>query len=111
MVTIEDGFVVKRITIENHAEDFLLFREGMAGTVELLHIVVESERGVGRGRELVDKLLANVPPTTTLVYAITRSSNQNARSFYKAIGFRLVGPLIGFYQGRDAVMFGKDVTP
>lgn len=101
---------VTRITLED-ACDFLDYREGSGGTVEIFDIVVGSERGIGRGRRLVQLLIDRVKDQSKLVFAITRNSNAIARLFYRKIGFRRIGTLRSFYPdtGEDAVMYGRDI--
>jgi len=88
-----------RITLNEN--DFIEYREGKAGTLEIFDIAVNSERGKGIGRELVSKL----PPTHTL-YGFTREENHRARAFYKALGFREIF-LEGFYEDGNAYMVIK----
>ena len=76
--------------------------------------MVGTVRREGRGRQLIEKLLKEVPSDTSLIFAITRISNVVAQQFYEANGFRLVGRLHDFYrEGNDgtesALMYGLDV--
>lgn len=99
---------MSRIALDDD-RDFLVYRPGSGGTVEIFDIVVGSERRKGRGRELVSRLLQQFPPDTR-VYAITRASNFIAHEFYEALGFQVVAPLREFYSGEhtiDAVMYGR----
>lgn len=95
--------------------DYLDYREGSGGTVEIFDLAVNSERGKGKGRAMVERLLAlHDEDGTRLVWAITRIDNLIAQSFYEALGFRVVAVLRQFYQDSphkhaDAVMFGKDI--
>ncbi len=98
------------------SRDFLLYREGSGGTVEIFDIVVGSERRVGIGKKMVYHLLeTKVGPEVKLVWAITRASNFIAQHFYEGLHFRVVGVLRSFYkdEGRivDAIMYGLDVNP
>jgi len=99
---------MKTLTLEDPADN-LIYREGSGGTVEIYDIVVGSERGVGKGRALVKRLLDEVQDRTNLIFAITRASNHRAQQFYAHCGFRFVGSLHSFYDGEDAIVFGLDV--
>lgn len=91
----------------NEGQDFLHYRQGSGGTVEIFDIAVNSERGVGRGRQLINLLFDEVRQNTHLVFAITRESNQIARQFYAALGFYKLGELHRFYQEESAIMYGR----
>lgn len=95
--------------------DYLLYRQGSGTTVEILDIVVGSERRKGVGRNLINQLLGLLPVEVKLVFAITRSDNFIAQQFYESLHFRVVGVLRNFYQDTpgvlnqvDAVMYGLD---
>lgn len=106
----------------NGGKDYLSFREGSGGTVEIFDIAVNSERRKGVGKKLVNILLnqldkeADKPPT---VFAVCRSTNKIAHLFYEAVGFRIVANLFDFYKDGvrsdddrgcvDAVMYGYDI--
>lgn len=97
-----------RISI-NGGRDFLDWREGSGGTVEIFDIVVNSARRKGYGRALLGILFAHIPPETH-VWAITRSTNDIAINWYEAMKFRVVGVLREFYEnerGVDGIMFGR----
>lgn len=100
---------MKTITLES-PDDYLTYREGSGGTIEIFDIAVQTERGVGKGRRLIEKLLAEIPSDVRLVFAITRDSNSIARQFYAAVGFHVIGVLGGFYPVADgfqnAIMYG-----
>jgi ribosomal protein S18 acetylase RimI-like enzyme len=94
--------------------DFLLWRQGSGKTVEIFDIQVGSIRRQGIGKTMVFDLLLHAPVDTTLVWAITRSTNLIAQEFYEALGFRVVGILRDFYQDQgfqcctvDAIMYGR----
>jgi|GEM_PF-6766622 len=97
------------ITLDD-PRDFVKYRTGSGGTVEIFDIAVGTERGIGRGRALIAKLLSQID-ASTLVFALTRGSNTPAHAFYMKVGFRCLGLLTRFYPdtGEDAVMFGLDV--
>lgn len=94
---------------------FLVWRLGSgARAIEIFDIAVTSERRKGVGRDLVRKLLKNVPNNTSLVYAITRIGNTVAQQFYEGIGFRLLGRLHNFYRDgaaeiESALVYGLDI--
>lgn len=102
-----------KILLDNDQRDFLVYRQGSGGTIEIFDIVVGSERRVGRGRNLVDKLLKSIPQSVKLVWAITRADNFIAQAFYEELHFRVIGVLRYFYQDGaetvDAVMYGRDI--
>lgn len=95
--------------------DFIDWRLGSGRTVEIFDIAVNSVRREGKGRQLVEKLKMEIPKDTSLIFAITRISNEIAQQFYEANGFRIVGRLHRFYQdgpgGGDesALMYGLDI--
>lgn len=94
--------------------DRVKFRPISGDVVEIEDIAVMSERSKGRGRALVDDMLAIVErnwPETKVVSARTRASNDNAHSFYRALGFRELGRLERLYEGtEDCIVFGLDIT-
>lgn len=96
-----------RITL-NDSRDFLDWRLGSGETIEIFDIVVGSERGVGRGRMLINKLL-RVIPKSHLVFAIARESNGIAKDFYLAMRFKIVARLPDFYEEESAIMYGLKV--
>ena len=100
-------------TIElDTSEDYLIYRKGSGGfTMELFEIVVNSERGKGKGRRLVEKLIDLCPKQTTLIYAFARGDNEIARQFYLALGFEKMVEIKSFYPyssgtTSDAIIFG-----
>lgn len=97
---------MKRIAIENSL-DYLDYRIGSGGTVEIFDIKVRSKRGIGKGRYLLEMLKAQV--STHLIYAITGDSNGIAKEFYLHCGFREIAKLPQFYGTEDAVMYGIDL--
>lgn len=88
---------MKRIVLDGDSRDFLRYRWGSGGTIEIYDIAVNSERGVGKGRRLVNLLVERVSTKTHLIFAITRQSNRIARQFYEAVGFSESATLKGFY--------------
>ena len=107
-------------TVPGGDGDYVIWRNGSGGTIEILDIAVQSERGVGRGRMLMEKLFAVINDNrkdNPLVFAITRSSYPIAQQFYEHLGFRVVGVLRDFYtlsEGGgdgimrvDAIMYGR----
>jgi ribosomal protein S18 acetylase RimI-like enzyme len=101
---------MNRIILDGDPRDFLDWREGSGGTVEIFDIAIGSERRTGKGRNLVEKLFAIVPSAPT-VYAITRAGNEIAQQFYEALLFDRVGVLRRFYRDKgrvvDAVIYGR----
>jgi ribosomal protein S18 acetylase RimI-like enzyme len=88
--------------ITKNKVDYLVYRIGMAGTVEIFDIAVKSERQKGIGRELVQTLIAKTNPKR--VYAFCRSTNESAHKFYDRLGF--IGyDLPNFYEDGDAKIF------
>ena len=104
---------MNRLTLSD-PRDYLDWREGSGGSVEIYDIVVNSDRRRGRGKALVEELVRVVRKTlgrNRLVWAITRSSNLIAQQFYLAVGFRQVGLLVRFYPDNHdhGLMFGVTV--
>jgi ribosomal protein S18 acetylase RimI-like enzyme len=99
------------IILDEDSRDFLCWRIGSGGSVEIYDIAVGSERGVGKGRRLIEELKKQVDPNTKLIFVIARSSNIIAHQFYTAIGFRLIAVLGNFYDDNssDAFMFGLNL--
>lgn len=98
------------IVLDNDPRDYLVWRQGSGDTIEIYDIAVGTERGVGKGRRLVELLLHRVPADTTMVWAITRRSNRIAIDFYRAMGFKQLAKLVEFYgEKQDAVMYGRKV--
>lgn len=90
--------------------DFLDYRRGSGGTVELYDIVVNSDRRKGVGRKLVEELCGRSRREgAKLVWAFCRSDNRIAREFYSAIGFRVLAYVPKFYPEGDAIMYGRDL--
>lgn len=81
-------------------KDFLEYREGMDGTVEIFDIAVGTKRGKGIGTKLINELKEM---NYRLIYAFVRGSNLGARKFYKKNGFKEVR-LPRFYSDEDAVI-------
>jgi ribosomal protein S18 acetylase RimI-like enzyme len=99
---------VNRIVLDDE-RDFLDWREGSGGTVEIFNVQVMSARRKGKGRLLVRKLFAELGPGVT-VWAITRADNEVAVQWYQALGFDVTGVLRRFYgaeRGVDAILFGR----
>ena len=105
-----------RIVLDEDGLDFLDWRPGSGRSVEIFDIVVNSERRKGHGRKLVEKLLQAIEPRTSLIFAVTRISNEVAAQFYAAVGFRILGRLHNFYRDgglpgevESALVFGLDL--
>lgn len=84
---------------------WIMWRYGTGGNVELTDIHT-TERGKGHGRQLfyvmLDALRADPPYYS--VFGFTRVSNEEARAFYAALGFRL-HEVPGVYADGRAVLF------
>ncbi len=89
--------------------DFLEYRDGSGGTVEIFEIVVRSKRRTGIGRALVQSLVDTVQGHTHLIFALMRSSNLIAHDFYQGLGMQVIARLPSFYVEEDAVMYGKHI--
>lgn len=93
----------------NNRQDYLTYREGSGGTIEIFDIAVTSERRVGNGRRLVEMLFAQLEPHIR-VWAITRADNLIAQQFYERLQFECIGVLRRFYGAEksvDAIMYGR----
>lgn len=101
---------MKTISLED-ARDWVKYRQGSGASTEIFDIVVNSERGVGKGRRLIDQVKKDVEEQSKLLYAITRRSNHIAKEFYESIGFRVIGRLYKFYRdtNEDGIMLGIDL--
>jgi ribosomal-protein-alanine N-acetyltransferase len=79
----------------------------------LLLAVGPEQRRRGVGRELVDWLatLARAGGVERIVLEV-RASRPGAREFYRRLGYRELGRLPSYYQGReDAIRVGADLRP
>ena len=97
------------IFLDDDHQDFLIWRDGSGGTVEIFNIHVGSERRRGKGRHLVEALFREVGEGK-LIWAVTRADNCIAQEFYEALRFRVLGVLREFYGARavvDAVVYGR----
>ena len=107
------------MTLDDDPRDFIVWRQGSGRSVEIFDIQIGSERRIGRGTKLVDKLLNSLRKGTTgggvtTVYAITRHGNTIACQFYEKLGFRLCGRLHYFYtdepgQHEHALVYAMDI--
>ena len=105
------------IYLSGDHRDFIVFRSGMARTIELFDIQVGSSRREGKGKQLVQAMLdilKEKESDVSMVYAIVRLSNAIAHQFYEALDFRLVGRLHYFYRdgggkNEHALVYGLDV--
>lgn len=87
----------------NGGKDYLVWRDGSGGTVEIYDIAVNSDRRKGIGRAMVETLKLLVPGKK--IFAITRKSNIIAHHFYEGVGFRLCSDLPSLYEDEDARMY------
>lgn len=76
---------------------FLEWEMRTGGTLEIKDIVVDGRRK-GTGRALVRELVTSMGPVPLTVYAVTRLSNEIARAFWAAVGFREAARIEHFYQ-------------
>ena len=104
---------MNRIQLED-PRDYLEWRDGGGGTVEIFDIVVGSSRRNGIGRLMVSTLLdmvANNHSPLTVVWAITRTENLIAQQFYESMNFEVIGVLRRFYSYEgdkvDAIVYGR----
>lgn len=91
---------MQRITLNE--VDILDYRKGSGDTIEIYDIVVNSERGVGRGKLLFEELLRRENPKR--VFAFCRAENDNAHKYYRKLGCREVD-LGQFYPDGKAKLF------
>lgn len=79
--------------------DFIRWRPSSGGSVEILDIMVSSERGVGRGTRLIDLVIEHFrsDPTCRTLWAMTRGTNLMAQRFYVKRGFRMIARVPDFY--------------
>lgn len=87
---------------------WIVWRTGTGENVELLHIRVhEKRKGHGKGlvQEMLKKLEGNPPYYS--VFGFTRVSNEEAQSFYRALGFDL-SEIPGIYKDGRAILFSQE---
>lgn len=99
--------------------DFLDWREGSGGTVEIFDMEVgNANRRRGSGRTMVDTVITECEKRgVKTLYAITRMSNLIAQHFYTELRFRPVllpdfykdEPLVNGKSYPDAIMYVKDI--
>lgn len=94
------GYTNKSVT-RNNGKDFLVYREGSGGTIEIFEILVQSDRRVGTGTKLIEQLISENPDKK--IFAFTRYENVNARKFYIKNGFMEIA-IRNFYPDGDAVL-------
>lgn len=81
--------------------DYLEYRDGSGGTVEIWDIAVVSERRKGVGTSMVMELVTRcLDRGVKRVYAVTRAENRVAQEFYRSLGFH-PEPLYDFYGVKD----------
>lgn len=95
------------MSTHGHSDDtgYVTWRRGTGGNVELFNIKTR-DRGKGYGRQLVYAMLdaLKADPPYHSVFGFTRVSNEEARAFYAALGFRL-HEVPGVYADGRAVLF------
>lgn len=100
---------MNRFVLKQHDADmdFIEWREGSGGTIEIFEIQVNSKRRSGIGRKMLETWFKSLPQATR-VWAITRIENEVAQQFYEACGFSCSGVLRRFYRNEhqaDAVLY------
>lgn len=83
-----------------NSTDYIDFREAPGNTVEIVDILVQSNRRQGNGSLLVQMLINSIKEEYSKpinLYAFTRENNKIAQEFYTALGFALLGRLENFY--------------
>jgi ribosomal protein S18 acetylase RimI-like enzyme len=93
----------------NNGKDYLVWRQGSGETIEIFDIAVFSKRGVGAGTKMLQMLVDTVRGNTSLIWAMTRESNQNAHLFYEKRGFKLLAKLEGFYGDESAYFYALKI--
>lgn len=83
---------------------WLDYRLAPGGTAEIVNIEVSSAyRRQGVGKELLSRMIAELPPETRAVYAFTSAVNPIAHEWYMAMGFELnFVPKLYFSMNEDA---------
>ena len=102
VLTARNGFALAGFAIMRFADD----------TAHLnLLAVVPAHRRRGVARRLLQWLeQTSLTAGTFLIGLELRAGNEGARSFYRALGYREVGEIRGYYQGvEDAVRMARDV--
>ena len=96
---------MNKITLDDEGKDYLIWREGSGDTIEIYDLLVVSNRRMGIGRNLVNKLLVVVsllPESPHLVFAFTRPSNRISQEFYEGIGFKQYVVIPMFYENHNS---------
>lgn len=101
----------KVITLDETGLDFLKYRDGSGKSVEIFDMAVNTARGQGKGRAMVNELCRRYEGTGVLVWAMTRESNEIAHTFYSRCGFKILGVLHKFYHvdAEHAYVFGLEL--
>ena len=82
----------------------LLYRLCPGNVAEIVDVEVDNEhRRTGLGRAMVEKMIKELPPEVTRVYAFMRSDNGIACDWYWALGF-VDWPAPNFYPDGDALL-------
>lgn len=91
--------------IENRVAGFLIARlisdlpSNNSCEIEIYNICVASKyRKSGIGRALIREMIRGRKEKTTSIWLEVRRSNDKARAFYKALGFKTVGSRKNFYR-------------
>ncbi len=97
----------------NQNQDYIEYETRGGRTVEIVDITVRSQRRVGIGTRLVQAVenkITRVGPRK--LYAMTRSVNASAITFYRSLGFKVLSVAPNFYKdthGTDMTLMGKDI--
>lgn len=97
---------MKKLTL-NDGQDFLVYRDGGGETIEVFDIAVNTERRVGTGTKLMEKLEKKLKKGTH-IHIFARHENTRARQFYKKHGYHPI-TIVGFYPDGDANLYLKVV--
>lgn len=88
-------------------KSFLKWRIATGGTIEVVDIAVNSERGKGVGTSMMKELFAIARERDVhRVYAITRSANKVAQRFYESLNME-GNAVMRFYPDDDAYIYIK----
>lgn len=99
---------VQRIVV--NGVDYIDIIERGGGTIEIVKLQVNSERGNGLGTTLLDLAERRIVKRPQHLYVITRQSNLKAIKFYESRKFEVLVLLKEFYHEdtvSDALMLGK----
>ena len=102
-------YFTRHVITDPHGQ--LEYRLAPGGTAEIVEIAVESpHRRTGVGRQLLERMIAELPQEVKTIYAFTSANNYIAHRWYGATGFSLI-LLPKFYaaMGEDAYCCVKQI--